>query len=623
MHGMQNSTVQNRYTPVEDHGIIGDLRTAALVGVDGSIDFMCFPEFDSPSIFCANADADKGGRFQIQPQLESMREKHLYLPDTNVLITRFLSDGGVAEVSNYMVVSDEGEACEQALVRRAKCVHGEVRFKLFFQPRFNYARSRHEVEAECENVLRFTSQGEDALSLRLQAGVPLQIRGGDGYAEFTLKAGEHVTFVMEEALPGTTSICGESTYATESFKKTCDFWRAWIARCTYSGRWREAVHRSALALKLLTSRKHGSIIASPCFGFPNEVGGERNWDYRYTWLRDASFSTYALMRLGYTEEAESFMRWLEERINELGEGEILQTMYRINGAKLDGEFHLDKLEGYCESKPVRIGSTNHDQLQLDIFGEVMDSVYLFDKYGSQISQKLWASLREVLGYVCEHWQDADAGIWEVRSGHQEFLYSRILCWVAMDRGIRLAHKRGLPAPLDEWRAVRDAIYENVFDEFWDGERGAFVQFKGTKAVDASSLIMPLVRMISPSDPKWLSSLKVIRGDLVEDSLVYRYRVGEAFSDELKGGEGTFSICSFWYIECVSRAGDLQRARYLFEKMLGYANDLGLYSEQLGPKGEFLGNVPQAFTHLAMISAAYDLDRRLDQHPSRGVSGGMG
>ncbi|NBB78490.1 MAG: glycoside hydrolase family 15 protein [Verrucomicrobia bacterium] len=619
----EESSLQTRYTAVEDYGIIGDLRTAALVGVDGSIDFMCFPEFDSPSIFCANADAEKGGRFQIQPQLESMREKHLYLPDTNVLITRFLSEGGVAEVSNYMVLSDAAEACEQALVRRAKCVHGEVRFRLFFQPRFNYARSGHRVESECEDVLRFTSEGEDGLSLRLRAGVPLEIRDGDGYAEFTLQVGEHVTFIMDEARSGEHSVCDEPTYATDSFKKTCDFWRAWIARCTYSGRWREAVHRSALALKLLTSRRHGSIIAAPCFGFPNEVGGERNWDYRYTWLRDASFSTYALMRLGYTEEAESFMRWLEDRINELGEGEILQTMYRIDGSKLDGEFHLDALEGYCQSRPVRIGSTNHDQMQLDIFGEVMDSVYLFDKYGSQISQKLWASLRQVLAYVCEHWQDADAGIWEVRSGHQEFLYSRILCWVAMDRGIRLAYKRGLPAPIDEWRAVRDAIYENVFEEFWDPDRGAFVQFKGTKAVDASSLIMPLVRMISPTDPKWLSSLKVIREDLVEDSLVYRYRVGEAFSDELKGGEGTFSICSFWYIECVSRAGDLQRARYLFEKMLGYANDLGLFSEQLGPKGEFLGNVPQAFSHLAMISAAYDLDRRLDQHPSRSVRGGMG
>jgi len=623
MSSDDHATGPQCYTPVEDYGIIGDLRTAALVGLRGSIDFMCFPEFDSPSIFCANADAHRGGCFQIEPQLDSMREKHLYLPDTNVLITRFLSEGGVAEISNYMVVCEDEADCEQALVRRVKCVHGEVRFRLRFRPRFDYARAAHEVEREGESVLVFHSQGGDGLSLRLRADLPLSVREDDGYAEFTLKADEKATFVMDEAVEGEASRCAGPDYSVESFKRTCNYWRSWIARCTYDGRWREAVHRSALALKLLTSRKHGSIVAAPCFGFPNEVGGERNWDYRYTWLRDASFSTYALMRLGYTEEAEAFMHWLESRINELGEGEILQTMYRIDGTKLDGEFHLDRLEGYMQSEPVRIGSTNHDQLQLDIFGEVMDSVYLFDKYGSPISQKLWKSLGKVLDYVCGHWSDADSGIWEVRGGHREFLFSRIMCWVALDRAIRLAHKRGLPAPLERWTGERDAIYEDIFENFWDSDREAFVQFKGTDAMDASTLIMPLVRLISPTDPKWLTTLKAITDDLVQDSLVYRYRVGEAFSDELKGREGTFSICSFWYIECISRMGDLQRARYLFEKMLGYSNDLGLFSEQLGAKGEFLGNVPQAFTHLAMISAAYDLDRRLSESPSRKVGGGYG
>jgi len=611
------------YTPVEDYGIIGDLKTAALVGLNGSIDFLCFPEFDSPSIFCANADAKKGGKYQIEPQLTSFREKHLYLPDTNVLITRFLSEEGIAEISNYMVVCGK-EDCEQALVRRVKCVHGQVRFRLYFQPRFNYARAQHDCEREQDNTLVFRSRGDDGLSVRLRADLPLEIEGRDGYAEFSLSADEKVTFIMEGAAEGgEESPCAGTDYSVESFKRTCNYWRWWIGRCTYDGRWREAVHRSALALKLLTSRKHGSIIAAPCFGFPNEVGGERNWDYRYTWLRDASFSTYALMRLGYTEEAEAFMHWLESRINELKEGETLQTMYRIDGAKLEGEFHLDELEGYRQSSPVRIGSTNHNQLQLDIFGEVMDSVYLYDKYGSPISQELWKSLGRVLDYVCEHWSEADSGIWEVRGGHHEFLYSRIMCWVAMDRGIRLAHKRGLPAPLEKWTSVRDAVYEDIFENFWDAEREAFVQFKVTTSMDASTLMMPLVRLISPTDPKWLTTLQAITEDLVQDSLVYRYRVGESFSDELDGTEGTFSICSFWYIECVSRMGDLQRARYLFEKMLGYSNDLGLFSEQLGPKGEFLGNVPQAFTHLAMISAAYDLDRRLSGNLSKKVGGGKG
>lgn len=609
------------YPEIEDYGIIGDLRTAALVGLRGSIDFMCFPEFDSPSIFCANVDRERGGRFQIEPLLEDVREKHLYLPDTNVLITRFLSAGGVAEISNYMVLSEEEEDCEQALVRRAKCVHGSVRFRLCVAPRFNYAQSEHTVHEESSGCLRFESGGPDGLKLRLHSDVPLEIRDSDGYAEFTLTAGEKASFVLEEA--DQASPCDRSGYSRDSFKKTCDYWRSWIGKCTYNGRWREAVHRSALALKLLTSRRHGSIIASPCFGFPNEVGGERNWDYRYTWIRDASFSTYALMRIGFTEEAESFMRWLEARIKELAEGEILQTMYRIDGSKLEGEFHLGGLEGYRQSLPIRIGSTNHDQLQLDIFGEVMDSVYLFDKYGSPISHDLWKSLRKLVEYVCRHWQDADAGIWEVRGGPCEFLFSRVLCWVAVDRAIRLAHKRGLPAPVERWREERDRIYEDVFENFWDSGRGAFVQFKGTTALDASTLIMPLVRMISPTDPKFLSTLQAISEDLVEDSLVYRYNVGEAFSDELEGGEGTFSICSYWYIECISRAGDLQKARYLFEKMLGYSNSVGLFSEQLGSRGEFLGNVPQAFTHLAMISAAYDLDRKLSGENSPRIGGGKG
>ncbi|WP_411827926.1 glycoside hydrolase family 15 protein [Luteolibacter sp. AS25] len=615
--------INDQYPPIEDYGIIGDLRTAALVGPRGSIDFMCFPEFDSPSIFCANADREKGGRFQIEPLIHDPNEKHMYLPDTNVLLTRHLSEEGVAEISNYMVLSADDDDSEQALVRRAKCVIGEVRFRLIFAPRFDYARAKHTASNECEHVIVFRSKGPDELNLRLHASIPIDIVEGDAYTEFTLKAGEHATFVMEEVREGDESPCGDEDYSSDSFKKTCDYWRSWIARCTYNGRWRESVHRSALALKLLTSKKHGSIIAAPCFGFPNDVGGERNWDYRYTWLRDASFTTYALMRLGYTEEAEAFTHWLEKRIEETKDGDSLQIMYRIDGSQLDGELHLDHLEGYMKSKPIRIGSTNHDQLQLDIFGEVLDSIYLYDKYGSPISSALWKKLQKLITFVCDHWKDKDVGIWEVRGGAQEFLYSRLMCWVALDRAIRLSNKRALPAPIDEWRKIRDEIYNDIFENFWDEEQGAFVQYKGTTALDASTLMMPLVRFISPTDPKWLSTLEAIENDLVEDSLVKRYHVGKAFDDELSGTEGSFSICSFWYIECVSRSGDLQKARHLFEKMLGYSNTLGLFSEQLGKKGEFLGNVPQAFTHLAMISTAFELDRRLSKCSSSRVSGGMG
>ncbi len=611
------------YLPVEEYGIIGDLRTSALVGINASIDFLCWPKFDSPSIFCANADAKKGGRFLIEPYLEKPKHVHLYIPDTNVLLNRALSDDGIAEVSNYMIV-DDGDPTHQALVRRVKCVHGTIKFRVLFQPRFNYARSDHSAVLQGNDAV-FESKGEDKTAIRLRSDVPLSISDtGDAVGEFTLEPGQHVTFVMENAVAGQggeTSPCSATDFSSDSFKETSDFWRKWISRSTYKGRWQEMVNRSALALKLLTSKEYGSIIAAPCFGFPNEIGGERNWDYRYTWVRDAAFTTYGLMRLGYTEEAEAFMGWLEERIKETAEGESLQIMYAIDGSTVQGEFHLDQLDGYLKSKPIRIGSTNHDQNQLDIFGEVMDSVYLYDKLGSPISYDSWKNLQHIINFVLDHWHEADAGIWEVRSGAQEFLYSRVMCWVAIDRAIRLAIKRSLPAPLDKWRVARDKIYNSVFDEIWNPKRNAFTQFKGADAMDAATLIMPLVRFISPTDPRWKSTLKAIETDLVHDSLVYRYNVGEAFSDNLAGGEGTFSICSMWYIECVSRTGDLEKARFLFEKMLSYASPLGLLSEQLGKRGEFLGNVPQAFTHLSLISVAYDLDRRLSNAGKATVPGG--
>ncbi|MCH8474662.1 MAG: glycoside hydrolase family 15 protein [Opitutales bacterium] len=599
------------YPPIEDYGIIGDLWTVALVGNGGSLEYLCFPHFDSPSLFAAHVDRKKGGRWQIEPLLDDFREKKLYLPDTNILLARFLSQEGIAEISNYMVV-DQDDPHEQALVRRVKCVHGEVSFRMHFQPAFNYGRTSHRVTKENDQALIFHTEESDGLRILLQGTTGLAIKDGVGYAEFCLKAGEKITFVMQEAPEEGRLPVRDQGYSIESFKKTSDYWRKWISRCSYDGRWREAVHRSALALKLLTSREHGSILAAPCFGFPNEIGGERNWDYRYTWSRDASFTTYAFLRLGYTEEANGFMQWLQKRIDEWDGESDWETMFCLDGQALSGETQLTHFEGYQKSQPVRIGSTNHSQRQLDVFGELMDAVYLFDKYGPQISHRLWQGVHKMVDFVLQHWSDPDASIWEVRSGNREFLFSRVMCWVALDRAIRLANKRGLPAPLEKWRSCRDEIYQSVFQKFWNEDRRAFVQFKGAKALDASSLIMPLVRFISPEDPQWQSTLQAIVNDLVEDSLVYRYRVGEAFSDELEGGEGTFSICSFWLVECISRSGDLPKARYLFEKMLGYASPLGLFSEQLGPRGEFLGNVPQAFTHLAMISAAFDLDRRLSE-----------
>jgi GH15 family glucan-1,4-alpha-glucosidase len=597
-----------RYPPIEDHGIIGDLHTVALVAKDGSIDFLCLPSFDSPSVFAALLDADKGGRFQIAPQLDDAVQKQLYLPDTNVLLTRFLSDAGVAEVSDFMPVEDAGVA--HNLVRRAKTVRGELRFVMRCDPRFDYARATHTVDRRSDTDVLFTGRsGAGELTLRLRSSVPMKVADGAAVAEFTLRADESASFVLEVVTDGP-SPSAHPDYVTDAFKETVNFWRRFIARSTYTSRWREIVNRSVLTLKLLTSRKHGSIIAAPTFGLPEQIGGVRNWDYRYTWIRDSSFTLYGMMRLGYTDEAAAFMRWMMARCDELEPDGSLQIMYRVDGRRVTDEETLPHLEGYMGSRPVRIGNAAHTHLQLDIYGELMDCVYLYDKYGSPIGHDEWLNVVRLIDWVCDHWHEKDESIWEVRGGRQEFLFSRVMCWVAIDRALRLATKRSFPTPFPRWYEVRDTIYRDIFERFWDQARGGFVQSPGASTFDAAALLMPLVRFVSPTDPRWLSTLGGIERELVSDSLVYRYRLNDNFSDGLTGQEGTFSMCSFWYVECLSRMGDLQKARFFFEKMLGYTNHVGLYGEELGPRAQHLGNFPQAFTHLALISAAYDLDRRL-------------
>jgi GH15 family glucan-1,4-alpha-glucosidase len=596
-----------KYQPIENYGIIGDLHTVALVGMDGSIDFMCFPSFDSPSIFAALLDRKKGGSFKLAPKLEDARQKQLYLPDTNVLLSRFLSEQGVAEISDFMPVDEENHA--HRVVRRAKTVRGEVTYRILFAPRFDYARSAHRVE-KIEKGLLFVSSGNDETAVLLRSSVPLTVDDGRAIAEFTLHSGEVATFIMEERSPSKPSPADRQWYAEEAFRHTVDFWRGWIARSTYKGRWLEMVNRSALVLKLLTSKAHGSTVAAATFGLPEQIGGQRNWDYRYTWIRDASFMLYGLIRLGYTEEAGAFMKWVQERCEELSDEGALQIMYGLDGRHDLPETVLDHLEGYEESAPVRIGNAAYRQLQLDIYGELIDSVYLYDKYGEPLSYDLWRKLTRLIEWLCGNWRKKDDGIWEVRGGTREFLHSRLMSWVALDRALRLSRRRSFPAPIEKWLGVRDEIYNEIYHRFWNAEMGAFVQYRGSKTLDASCLLMPMMRFISPHDPRWLSTMEAVRRELVYDSLVYRYKVGEGASDGLAGQEGTFCMCSFWYAECFSRAGNLAKARFLFEKMLGYANHLGLYSEQLGPRAEHLGNFPQAFTHLALISAAYDLNRRL-------------
>ena len=596
------------YLPIADHGIIGDLHTVALVGANGTIDWYCCPAFDSPSVFASILDREKGGFYRISPAEDDWTSRQLYFPDTNVLITRFFTDDGVAEQQAFMPIARTGkERHRHRLIRRILCVRGGLRFRLVLEPRFNYGRDSHTTHQHEHGVV-FES---DTLCLALQATTPFACDDQGVHSEFRLDAGQSVTFVLEQVERGYVPRRYEEDETRDAYERTIAFWRRWLSQSQYRGRWREMVQRSALTLKLLTYQPTGAIVAAPTTSLPETIGGTRNWDYRYTWIRDAAFSLYGLLRLGFTEEAGAFMDWLTDRFREGTDagGDPLQTMYGIDGRRELPEEILDHFEGYRGSRPVRIGNGAANQLQLDIYGELIDSVYLFNKYGRPIYHEAWEDLRRLVDWVGEHWDQPDEGIWETRGGRQDFTFSRLMCWVAVERAVRMARQRGLPADLVQWLQHRDDIYEQIMARGWNEERGAFVQHYDSDLLDASLLLMPLVKFIAPTDPRWLSTLDAISEELVSDSLVYRYNP-HAFKDGLSEDEGTFSICSFWFVEALTRAGRLDEARLAFEKMLTYANHLGLYSEEIGRSGELVGNFPQAFTHLALISAAFNLDRAL-------------
>jgi GH15 family glucan-1,4-alpha-glucosidase len=602
------------YQPIENYGIIGDLNTVALVGLNGSIDFMCFPHFDSPTIFAALLDKDKGGYFRIHPAQDGLKYKQLYLPDTNVLLTRFLSQEGIGELTDFMPVEELFQGEE--LIRRVTCVHGNLSFRMDCSPRFDYARAEHLTAQTNPHEIIFTSKGADRTVLRLKSTVPLQLQTGNAFAVFSLNTGETADFLLEYIDCQTPPAENMHAFITKSLFATINYWKDWIAKCNYQGRWLEMIHRSALVLKLMTSYRYGSLVAAPTFGLPEEIGGIRNWDYRYTWIRDASFSVYALLRLGYSNEAKAFVEWVDRQCNDIGSAGHLNLMYTLDGKKDLPEITLDHLEGYRQSRPVRIGNGAYNQIQLDIYGELLDSVYLYDKYVEPISYGFWNDLKKQVDWVCQNWHLKDEGIWEVRGGKREFLYSRMLCWVAIDRALKIGNHHSFPIP-SHWQTIRDKIFSSIHDNFWNERLQSFVQFAGAETVDAATLLMPLIRFISPKDPRWLSTLKLIEERLVSDAVVYRYRTSENL-DGLTGGEGTFSMCTFWYVECLAKAGQVDKARLYFEKMLGYANHLGLYAEQLGRQGEHLGNFPQAFTHLGLISAALSLNDILNgkQHKKK-------
>jgi GH15 family glucan-1,4-alpha-glucosidase len=605
------------YQPLEDYGLIGDLHTAALVGCNGSIDWFCYPRFDSPSIFGAVLDDAKGGRFQITSARQDVIHKQLYAPDTNVLLTRFLSADGVSEIMDFMPVGTGEEDYHGRLVRIVKSVRGNMSLKLECRPAFNYGRSKHRVEIR-KGAAFFHNRHLSCVlgvSSSMRGQPKLKAEGGGVTLNATLRENETIAFVFQKAdQKDASSINLPVAGCYDLLEKTEDYWRRWLSQSKYRGRWREMVNRSALILKLLTYAPTGAIVAAPTCSLPESIGGERNWDYRYTWIRDASFTIYGLMRLGFTDAADSFMDWLKNRCNDLKPDGSLQIMYGLHGEKDLPEFTLPNWEGYRKSSPVRVGNAASDQLQLDIYGELMDSVYLYNKYGTPIDNDLWMNLCKLLEWVCDHWNQKDEGIWEVRGGRQNFLYSKLMCWVALDRGLRLAEKRSFPANRERWLKTRDRIYREIMTKGYNKRLGAFVQSFGSEVLDAANLLMPLVFFVSPSDPKMIGTLHATnrpphKGGLVSDSLVYRYNVEET-ADGLKGEEGTFCMCTFWLVEALTRAGETKAARFIFEKMLTYANHLGLYAEEIGPRGEALGNLPQAFTHLGLISSAFNLDRKL-------------
>ncbi|MCE7004401.1 glycoside hydrolase family 15 protein [Kibdelosporangium philippinense] len=598
---------------IADHGLIGDLQTAALVSADGAIDWFCCPRFDSPSVFGALLDHEHGGWCVVRPVGEDYRVKQLYLPDTAVLITRFMTRSGTGELVDFMPLAPRTHATDNhRLVRMLRSVRGQIDFEVEVVPRFDYGRQAHKTHLTDDGVV-FDSGGmtltlhavRESGDTRLAA-----IRVGDDNAvrgRISLDAGEVRGFVLESAADGPPRAIPPSELE-HLFQLTVRFWRSWLARSTYRGRWREMLNRSVLTLKLMTYAPTGAMVAAPTAGLPEQIGGLRNWDYRYTWVRDASFAVYSLLSMGFTEEAADFAGWLADRYQDTTGR--LQIMYRVDGTTDLTEQTLDHWAGYRGSWPVRIGNGAAGQLQLDIYGELLDSVYQGHRHGLAVGYRGWEAITGVLDWLGDNWDQPEEGIWETRGGRADFTYGRLMSWVAFDRGIRLSESLRRPGQAGRWRVHRDRIYRQIWERGWHKGRRAFVQRYDSDVLDSSLLRMSQVGFVAARDPKWFSTLTAMEEELVVDSLVYRYNP-DAAPDGLRGGEGTFSLCTFAYVNALAKAGYVDKARLVFEKMLTYSTHLGLYAEEIGPTGEQLGNFPQAFTHLSLIDAAITLDDALD------------
>lgn len=589
-------------TPIGEHGVIGDMETLALVGRRGTIEWMCWPRFDSPSIFGKLLDPD-GGHWRIAPVGEVAGERRLYLPGTNVLMTRYHLPDGVVEVEDCMLV----DGPNRMVLRCVVGVRGTVAMRSECRPRPDYGRADTSIERSepGDDASHRTSHrigladGAMVLAADRRCACAGDVDDGRIVHDFEIEEGERVVFALapEDVELGDLG---------SAFDRTVSFWHAWSARSTYRGRWRTVVERSALTLKLLTHRPTGALIAAGTTSLPETLGGARNWDYRYVWIRDAAFALYAFMELGYTDEAAAFTGWLQDRVEHCRRdgGPPLQPLYDIDGETAIDEIELDHWAGYGDSRPVRVGNAAVDQLQLDIYGEIIDSLYLADKHGHGLSLDAWGDVAHIADWVCANWDQPDDGFWEVRNGPHDLTSSRLLCWVALERAIRMARFRGRPADLERWQRSRDEIHACILERGWSKDLGAFTQTLDGDRLDASLLLMPLVKFVAPTDPRWTSTLDAIGRTLTHDALVERYEDG---TDGMEGDDGTFTICTFWYVEALARAGQVDRARLLFDKVLSYAGPLGLFSETIDDSGRQLGNFPQAFTHLALISAAVAID----------------
>src|SRR5215469_1506782 len=611
----RRDTILDRYPNIADHGLIGDLQTAALVTTNGTMDWFCCPRFDSPSIFASLLDADKGGHFQIAPEGSDYVTKQLYLPDSAILITRFMTPDGVGELVDFMPVITGKATDRHRIVRIMRVPRGVMRFTASMQPKFDYGRAKHKTELSEHGAVMRSDDCRLTVHIARPAGdsgkngSAVRRQGNGIAASWTLREGETAGVIIESMAGAPRRIA--TSELTRLLDETSQFWRDWVHKSTYTGRWREVVTRSAITLKLLTFAPTGAPVAAATAGLPEDPGGERNWDYRYTWIRDGSFSIYALIGLGYTDEAAAFGVWLRDRIEE-AKGKVgpLKIMYRVDGTSDLTEETLRHFEGWRGAKPVRIGNGAADQLQLDIYGEALDAGFLADRHGFEIAHRGWLAITNTVDWVAQHWDQPDEGIWETRGGKKDFTYGRFQSWIALDRAIRLAESLGRPANIAEWAIQRDRIYNQIMDRGWNPKVKAFTQHYDTDVLDSSLLLMPLQGFIAPKDPLWLSTLRAMDETLVSDSLVYRYNPSMT-SDGLRGSEGTFSLCTFWYVDALARAGRLEEAALTFAKMHTYANHVGLYSEGIGSAGEHLGNFPQALSHLALINAAVNLDSRLD------------